>query len=620
MDKITYSGDLLYGVINKKYVKQYNKSCAGRSLLIPRKIANSQHTPADKRNIFEQCGSEKSKLHTETGNDSHPAGSNNMYGNTFSGGLIEINNIHPSTTLSMSCSFNPSNISGAASALNISFTSATSGAQPYCRTANIDGINAAILINELDIHRLNMEKMDRIWLLKQESKTVKEQLKQDILRNGRLRKLIQPNYGTLASRQKQLHAPTLQAATPCTPHQSHIAALCADYHKLLTEIEASNTPPNTFIKDQDGQYLNSDVVILTLSSILHYLFTTDSDTLPGGARPIPPGFTAGTRHARRAAESAAIGASRAAATHGYELLRITPEYLEKTWQIKQHIIALINELNNELKQNAQLRRLMRQFSVAIPPLRHMHTYTLKSADLNDPQKCGICVLWTKYNNFFHRLKALKTQPYTFAGEYDVRYRNMYSTVFKLTYTLLSTLKKDKDILLDSLPRHDINPYDSIYPGTSNLSWTDITAAITIDPPVALPGDDFPRINLAETGKTWNLLKHINRIKDEFADALSLNFRLRQQLAQHLGPRAADMHFHTDELGKMDFDNSRQCDFCRLCANYNVFFNHSTKLEARFNTCISENYFMVFGLTHILLAHLKKDTQPLQDHLPSFSVE
>lgn len=627
MDKITYPHDILYSVIKKKHVKKYNEQCAARSLLIPRKITNSPHNLTKRSNTFAQCVPNKTKSNTESGIVSCHTGSDIIYGNAFSGGLSEINNTHPSTRPNTICSFNAPNTSGVVNALNISVTQATSGAPPRYRAAYLMENTPAVLMNNSDTHRLNMEKLERIWQVKQELNTVREELDREILRNAGLRKLILQNDETFPRRQKHLHSPTHQAATADTPYQCQICALWADYHKLLAETEASTTQPNTFIRDHDGQYLNSNVVILTFAAMLHYLIKKDTDNLLDRARPNPQDINAGEPDVHCAAISAVAGAKPADAPQRYELLRIIPEYMEKTWRIKHHIMALIGELNNELALNTRLRQLIRQYPGAHPSLRHVHTFTLQTKQLNEPQDCGICLLWTNYNNFFTQIGTLKTQHYSFTEEQDIRYRNMNSKVFKLTHMLLTTLREDKVNLLDSLPRHAITSRGAIASGMRNISWADITAAINVDPPVSIPADDFTGINLAEMGKKWNIKQHISRIKHEFADVLSLNFRLRQQLAQYLGPRASGMHFHTDKPDLKDFNNFNHCNFCNLSLNYNLFFNHKSRSEAQFATFISnnnhrniENQLLVFSLTNILLTHLKKDTQVLRDSMLSYTVE
>ncbi|WP_410013831.1 hypothetical protein [Sodalis sp. C49] len=600
MRGISSSLGFISGVVKHRDIEEYNKTIAGRSLLakgplfentMPWKIHNPRRELPALIPIRKNGRPATARAENDSQVNRPPVKRHRIEGNTFSGGLVAINNRQPPD----------------------------SGAPPrYCPADS-----ALPAGRTLPINPLQTKNQEDIWQVKQGLRTMKEKLAKEILRNNQSRRLIQLADEAQAHRQEHhLHASEITSAHSATPHQCQICALLATYHQLLTVMETAKAQSGVLNLDQDGQRQNSDTVLLTLASVLHHLIREDSDKLLDVIRSLAGVRIAGLPDSQETANKTATRPSPDVAAHLYEVLTISPSYLEKTWQIKDHIIKLLEELNKTLAQNTGLRRLMGKSPLTAHADGHVHTFTLQDADMQHPDKCNICVFWTHYNNFFQGLKR-NPQPCTSAKEYHARYRDLNSGVFKLTHTLLSMLKKDNDTLLDSLAHHAITADNPGDPPMKNISWADITAALTIDPKVVMAGSDMPRINPA-LGKMLNIESQINRIKSEFADMLSLDFRLRQQLAQHSGPGTPAMHFHANASETIDYNTAHQCYFCRLCTLYNRELYPPSRPDTRLHAHSSgnpptglDNHWRIFSLTHLLLTHLKNDTQTLQDSLPYY---
>ncbi|HEY0209746.1 hypothetical protein [Acerihabitans sp.] len=596
MNETSYSVGFISGVIKGHRVNRYKEDNAGRSLLKHKlqKITNSPSVPAKKNRILAHAGSTTATSYSGARNLCHPADSTIIRGNAFSGGQTLLNDIHPSNTSTRS--FPP-------------------------KPQDIAITNPARLRHTFPINPLQPENMNLHWPIERELRSLKAQLSKDLLRNALLRELIRQTDETHAHRQQHLHAPEMTSAAPGASSPCRICGLWANYQQVLTAIKASRAPSGDFFINQHGQKHNSAPVLLALACALHHLVKKDTDILLDGIRSLPAIRATGLPESNHPAKNAASPASPEVATRRYRMLRVNPAQLEKTWRINDHISVLIIDLNRALAQNANLRRLMKTSPLTSHAVGHVHTLIVQSADVDNSPECGICVLWKDYNNFFRGLTNLTKQPGIPTVEYDVDERNLNVKVFKLTHKLLSIIKKDSDNLLDGLPHYPLTAYGSGHPEMQNLSWEKITAAMTLDPVVSIAGNDMPRIDVAQLDKLLDTPSHISRIKSEFADMLSLNFRLRQQLAQLARPGEIDMHFHTNTLKTADFNTANQCYFCWLCADYNLALNRESRPGARSDTDSRginhrglENNFTIFSLTHLLLTHLKKDTQTLRDRL------
>lgn len=602
MNETSYSVGFISGVIEGYRVNRYKEDNAGRSLLKHklRKITNYSPVPAKKKRILAHAGSTTVPSNTGARYLCHPAGNKIIGGNAFSGGQVLLNDSHPYYTLTRSFSPQPQ---------DIAIT------------------NPARLRHSFPINSLQSENMKLHWPIERELRSLKTQLSMELSRNALLRGLIRQSDETRSPSEDHLHAPEMTSAAPGTSSPCRICNLWAHYQQVLTAIEASSAPSGALFIDQHGQIRDSAPVQLALACTLHHLVKKDTDILLDGIRSLPAIRATGLPESNHPAKNAASPMSTEVATRRYRVLRVNPAQLEKTLQMNDHIIMLIIDLNRALAQNANLRRQMKTSPLTSHTVDHVHSLIVQSADGDNSPECGICVLWKDYNIFFRGLTDLTKQPGIFTVEYDVDERNLNVKLFKLTHTLLSIIKKDIDNLLDGLPHHSLTAYGSGPPELQNLSWEKITAAITLDPVVSHVGNGMPRIDVAQLDKMLDTQLHIIRIKSEFADMLSLNFRLRQQLALRAGPGEIDMHFHTNTPNAADSTTADQCYFCRLCADYNIALNLELRPGARSDTDSRginhhslENNFMIFSLTHLLLTHLKKDTRSVQDRLLCYPLQ
>lgn len=300
----------------------------------------------------------------------------------------------------------------------------------------------------------------------------------------------------------------------------------------------------------------------------------------------------------------------------YERLDINSVYMNKTSQMSQHVVNFLKQLNAGIVRNAMLRQKIQLHANALQPINsHQHAHKHLGHPSMDNVQNELCKLFASLQ------KTLADRNIASNLKNEFRLKKIDCSLVELSSTALRLLNNDTEALIDNIfcdtPDFRLFNFDTAaqraYECNEGLSY--------IAPGATIIGNRNSQTTIVKPEmmeQAWKIQENTLRIKHELADELSLNFRIRQFMAEHKKNQIpSNVHFHSSTLSVPKLYQQEQCYLCILCTTYNDFLYYTTYSNKSLysfmqsaNSPYRNREVEIFSLTSMLLYLIKHDTQAL----------